>query len=224
MNESDQASHETGDDVPEVLETIASLEMANVTVRVRRAAFNMLLESRKPVDVAHIAKVSGLEVGTVVSVLDETSGRVERDDEGRVIGIAGLTISQTHHRITIDGAVWWTWCALDAIGILGALSATGVYETTDPETEEAISIGFETGVPQTDAHLFVVGDFDPATTRQAWCPNVNIFSSHQHAELWAHVRRLAGQVTTVSKILNAAAALWLPLLETSTGRARVDRL
>ena len=39
----------------------------------------------------------------------------------RVGGIAGLTIEPTQHRIELAVGQRWTWCALDAIGIVGTI-------------------------------------------------------------------------------------------------------
>ncbi len=67
-----------------------------------------------------------------------------------------MTITPGRHEISVAGTKRWTWCALDAIGILGALGASGSVRSTDPHTGASIEIEFVDGTPQTDKHLFIL--------------------------------------------------------------------
>src|SRR5258708_2612146 len=58
------------------------------------------------------------------------AGRLELDDRGRALGVHGLVMRPTAHRIEHAGGVVHTWCALDAIGIPAALSIEATATTT----------------------------------------------------------------------------------------------
>lgn len=139
-------------------------------------------------------------------------GRVELDDRGRLLGIAGLTITPHSHRLDIDGTTRWTWCALDAIGILGALQATGTIHSTDPHTGGAIEIEVEGGTPAGDTSLFILGGLGSANIREDWCPRVNFFANREDAESWVAANDLGGDIVSVAAIAPRATAMWQPVV------------
>ena len=147
------------------------------------------------------------------------AGRVELDDQGRLLGIAGLTIEPTHHKITVDGEERWTWCALDAVGILGALESDGTIRSVDPHSGDSIEIAFQSGEPTGDAVLFILGGYDGTGARDNWCPLVNFFANRHDAEAWATERELAGEIVSIRQISEEAAALWRPVTDPTSSQA-----
>ncbi len=117
---------------------------------VRAAGFRLLLETGRPVTVDDLIDATDVPAARVTEIFDSARarGRVEFDDQDRLIGIAGLTLTPGRHELQLDGATRWTWCALDAVGILGALGATGTVRSTDPQTEAAVEIPFVDGRPR----------------------------------------------------------------------------
>lgn len=182
-------------------------------VAVRSAAFRQLLNDARPVTNEDIAAATGLDQLTIDAVLEHDAGRVELDSAGNIAGIAGLTINPTRHQLTIGDKTRWTWCALDAVGILGAHEADGSVESTDPATGEQIDIPFAQGTPDGDTTLFVLGGYEGGNAREDWCPLVNFFATRADAESWVADRGLEGDVVSVSEIAKDAAALWLPVTQ-----------
>ena len=184
----------------------------------RTAGFWHLFTTGTPISPADLAGASGVAEdrldAALASVRDR--GRIEFDERGNLIGIGGLSLTPGRHRFVIDNASHWTWCALDIVGILGALKATGSAHSTDPHSGEAIDIEYVDGYPETDVHLFVLGGFLDANVRKDWCPYVNFFVSHQSAEQWAADHRLDGDVVAVSSILEDAAVMWRPVVAVPT--------
>jgi hypothetical protein len=151
-------------------------------------------------------------------VLDRpnVSGRVELDGEGRLLGIAGLTIEPTRHEVTVDGATRWTWCALDAVGILGALEADGTIRSTNPQNGDPIEIAFAAGEPNDEAVLFILGGYDGTNVREDWCPLVNFFTNKNEADAWVLENGLDGDVVSISELAQDAAAMWRPVTDSAS--------
>ncbi len=183
---------------------------------IRAAGFGLLLDKGEPVNVSRLAAAAGLSARRVEEALASASdrGRVEFDDDGQLLGIAGLTITPGRHEIGLKNETRWTWCALDAVGILGAIDATGIVRSTDPQTGEVIEIAFVDGKPKTDAHLFILGGFSDGDVRRDWCPQVNFFATHDAAEKWASSQKREGDVVSVTEIAAEAAEMWLPVVDT----------
>jgi hypothetical protein len=181
------------------------------------AGFRLLLEAGTPVEVTSWAAASGMNVDALQDILDRpnVAGRVELDDQGRLLGIAGLTIEPTHHEVTIDGVERWAWCALDAVGILGALESDGTIRSVDPHSGDPIEITYQAGKPTGDAVLFILGGHDSTVVRDNWCPLVNFFTNRQDAEAWAAERELTGDIVSIRQISDEAATMWRPVTNPS---------
>src|SRR5947209_6083103 len=81
----------------------------------RELALNLirLLALGAPVGAADLARRVGVPEQRVAEELDAWPG-VYRDEDGRVIGHAGLTVLEMgHHRVHLDGRMLSTWCAYD---------------------------------------------------------------------------------------------------------------
>ena len=193
------------------LELISSMTITTDMARLRAAGFRLLLDRGEPIDPSDIATAAGLDVATVETLIEQAAGRIETDDDGRLLGIAGLTVSPTHHEITIGDEKRWTWCALDAVGILGALGATGTIHSADAQTGADVHIEFVDGQPHGDATLFILGGYDGGNVTEEWCPLVNFFTTHTDAEEWVADREVSGDIVSVSQIAGDATAMWLPV-------------
>jgi len=77
---------------------------------VRVEAFRQLLASGLPVGADSLASSVVCLSASLVEALDEldAAGRIRRDETGRVIGSAGLSVMPDRHRIELDGRKFWT--------------------------------------------------------------------------------------------------------------------
>ncbi len=203
------------DDDTAALDEVRSYETPADVAAIRSAGFNLLLDTGVPVTVDDLIAVTDLPSDRVAEIFASVRarGRVEFDDAGRLIGIAGLSLTPSRHEIAIDEKTRWTWCALDAVGILGALQASGTVRSTDPHTGEAIEIAFIDGEPVTDTHLFILGGYTDGNVRENWCPRVNFFSSRRAADQWVAEHQLEGDIVAVSEIAPDAARMWQPVVD-----------
>ncbi|MCL1594967.1 MAG: organomercurial lyase [Actinomycetia bacterium] len=181
---------------------------------VRSAGFRLLLRTGEPVTRADWASEAGISDADLQTILERTvaRGRVELAEDGSLIGVAGLTVRRTPHRVEIDGATRYTWCALDAVGILGALGVDAAIHSTDPASGEPVVIPFVGGIPSGGASLFILGGYDGGDVVDDWCPLVNFFTSEAAAEEWVAQRDLDGDVVSVVDIAADTASMWRPVV------------
>ncbi len=187
---------------------------------VRAAGFCLLLANRRPVTVEELATVLDGDVETVARLLTNLDGRgsVRRDVQGRLVGSAGLSVVPWRHEMRVGDRRFWTWCAYDALGILGALEADGTVISSSPATGARIEIPFRAGRPlRHDLALFRVQMWDCASVEEEYCPLVNLFETADGAVAWAEEEGRAGEVLTVDEATDKGAAEWRPLLIERTG-------
>ncbi len=198
----------------EALNEVRSHQTPPEVAALQSAGFRLLLEHGEPVTTQRLAREAGLSETEVNDILaTHLQGHVELDDEGRLLGVAGLTVSPTPHQLTVGSKTRWTWCAIDAVGILAALEATGTIQSTDPGTGQEINIIFTDGQPDNDAVLFILGGYDGGSNvREDWCPLVNFFSTTHDAQTWVTENKLEGDIVSVSDITSDAAAMWEPVI------------
>lgn len=86
-----------------------------------RAAFRALVNGWAPT-VAELAPMAGLSPDLLTSTLETMVAQgLATVDETRITGIGGLSLVPAPHALEWQGRTYWTWCALDAIGIPMAL-------------------------------------------------------------------------------------------------------
>lgn len=202
------------------LAEIDSRENPPDVAAIRSAGFALLLETGLPVNVADLIAATDVSPDRSAEIFASmrTHGRAEFDGEGQLVGLAGLTLTPSRHQLTIKGAIRWTWCALDAVGILGALEATGAVRSTDPHTGDTIEIAFVDGHPATDAHLFILSGHTDGNVREDWCPLVNFFTDRRGAEEWVEARGIDGDIVAVAEIVDDASAMWRRVVDPDTPR------
>lgn len=138
-----------------------------------------------------VAKVS-IPRDEVISFLNQTS---ERDSEGNIVGIIGLSLRSHPHRFQVKGHTFSTWCAWDSLFLPLMLNQTANVESTCPQTKKKIrlTIGPET-VQTYEPSSAVVSIVIPKPTKQGpesvqeiwnvFCHQVHYFSSSDAANQW----------------------------------------
>jgi hypothetical protein len=176
-----------------------------------------LLATGEPVTGEDLSAALGLSLDKVSRVLEElnTAGRIRRDEAGRVIGAAGLSVVADRHLIDFEGRTFWTWCAYDILGIFGALRATGTAASRSPATAAPITVRFRDGRPEAGGvALFLPSDSLAASCTsvyEEWCPNSNFFEDARSARAWSASHKLEGRVLTLEEASDLATAEWLPV-------------
>ena len=179
------------------------------------AAFQSLLRTGQHVSVGDLVASTNLDNSTVTGCVDRMrqAGHITVNSEGFIEGAAGLSLAPTMHEITIDGRRFWTWCALDVLGIFGSLNASGFAKSSDPSCGESIELQFIEGVPQDMKFTVFIADLSNGTSVcYDWCPNINFFISGSSAEEWAQKRAATGSVISMKNLIPVAREAWSRLI------------
>jgi alkylmercury lyase len=183
--------------------------------RVREVAFALILTESRPVAADELAVASG--GADIATILDElaASGRIDRGDDGRVTGSAGLSLSDGPHHLTIGTRPFRTWCAYDALGIPAALAASARVETTCGECGTAIVIPIIDGKPQRSGpeRLWLAAGGDDLRT--SFCTPTVLLCGLEHGAAWAEKNNGDGELLGLDEASERGAADWASAAETA---------
>jgi DNA-binding transcriptional ArsR family regulator len=187
--------------------------------QVRRYAFRLLLETREPVTSEELSRSLATDperVSPAVKRLRE-AGRVRTDESGRLVGSAGLSVVPDRHLVEIDSRRFWTWCAYDILGIVGALKADARALTKSPATGKQLELRFRRGQPDDDGLVLFRPDAAfaacCANVYEDWCPNSNLFEDAAAGEAWQREHGVSGTVLPLIEAAEEARKEWVPLVE-----------
>jgi len=158
-------------------------------------------------EIARGGPVSPRQVEQLASALDllpQTAHEVlhkmcERDEDGNVVGIAGLSQLQHPHRFTVNDIQLATWCAWDSLFLPVMLQQTAEVSSSCPTTGETIRLtitpeGVTSYQPESAVISIVIPQ--PSTSglecvEEIWttfCYHVYFFASPQAAQEWVATR------------------------------------
>ena len=181
-----------------------------------RAAFTAILDGQTPLlsDLTHETEASSEEVDALI-------GRgLMVDDAGRVVAAHGLSlVPARQHRLTMRDRQFWTWCAIDVIGIPAGLGADAVAETTCHLCGTPVHIEFLAGELVHSSHPGArVWDAQRLPGRGSagppHCALMNLFCSAEHLEDWraAHTDA-SGHVRSLVEVAEIGRAEWGALID-----------
>jgi hypothetical protein len=184
----------------------------------RRAAFLAVLGG-EPTTVDALARRAGADPSQVRELVGR--GIVAVDEAGAVVGAAGLSLvplSDRPHRLRLGGRAWWTWCAVDAVGIPAALGVDAVAETACPRCGAAVTVTFRGGAVAQSSHpqarLWYADHVAGRSVVDGTCRLMNLFCSPEHLEAWrADHPDQRGSPQDLTAAAETGRAWWGPLLE-----------
>ena len=180
---------------------------------IRQIAFRLLLAQSEPIGLDELAAATGINTERLVVLLEDLdhAGRIRRDESGRVIGSAGLSVMPDRHEIELDGRKFWTWCAYDILGIFGALRASGRALSPSP-TGRTIDVIFDKGRPVDNRAVLFRPDDELMSccenVYEEWCPNSNLFADADQANRWAEKRGMQGRVMELEEASDLGTRDW----------------
>jgi alkylmercury lyase len=147
-----------------------------------------LLSDGEPMALERLAEAAGWPIEDVEAALTAQTS-AERDDQGRLVGLA-LTLRPTTHRVTVDDCTLFAWCATDTLMVPVVLGRPALVESTCPQTGQAIRIELTPDrvqrVDPPDAVMTAVrlrGQL--ADVRADTCAHGHFFSSIAATAAWA---------------------------------------
>jgi hypothetical protein len=180
-----------------------------------RAAFHAILDGRPPL-LADLVRATSVPPAAV----DRLVGRqLIVDERGLVVAAAGLSlVPARQHRLTLRGRRFWTWCAIDAVGIPAGLGEDAVAETTCQQCGTPVRLEFGAGELVRTSHPAVrLWDAQRLEGTGAagppHCALMNLFCSAEHLAGWraAHPSEL-GRELTLAEVGELGRTEWGALL------------
>ncbi len=118
----------------------------------------------------------------------------ERNDQGDIIGLAGLSLNDWNQKFRVNGKNFTTWCALDTLYLPQVIKQSAEVESMDPVTNETIRItlgpdGVE-AAPEDAVISIVVPKVDKKgieSAEQIWsafCSYSHYFTSVESGQKW----------------------------------------
>lgn len=202
-----------------------------LSARLRDLAFGALVYQPAPVETDRLATLCGTDPTSVQKSLDAlaTAGQIDRDESGRVVGSAGLTISDGPHALLLGDHRYRTWCAFDAIGIPAALGWDAEIETACAVCGRTISVKMTAGLAPDGAAAKLWLSAGGSDMRVDFCTPTVLLCSEGHARDWADRHGNHGQALTLELAAAEGAAEWrsaadvaLELRSASTRLAAAD--
>ena len=181
----------------DALDRSPGLPAADLHERIREAAFALLLTERRAIAPDEIAAATGGPRSGLRRILDQLAraGWIDRDEQGRVTGSAGLSLTTGPHRIAIDGTEFRTWCAYDSIGIAAALKTDAAIRTECAVCGTEIALDTRAGRPPVDRPERLWLASGGTDLRGDFCDPTVLMCSPEHAAVWAE--RQSGHGRTV---------------------------
>jgi alkylmercury lyase len=160
---------------------VEQLNLVDHDDKVAKAAFRLLLNDAAPIPMGTVAERIGVDQALVTQVLDRLRlvGRAETDGD-RLLGVYGLTLNPTQHRLTLRGSTFFTWCAFDIVGIPAALGESAEIASECANCRAAVSFAMTDGEPPL-LPLFVSWLSERCDSiRDQFCPAVNFYCDRTH--------------------------------------------
>jgi hypothetical protein len=168
---------------------IDDIQRVDVASLVTRTAFSAILEGRA-LDRDELMRATGAAAADV----DRLVGRALMvDDSNRVVAAHGLSlVPARQHRLTLRGRHFWTWCAIDAVGIPAGLEEDATVETTCVQcgTEVHLELSGREVVAAThpDARIWEAARLEGrGQAGPPQCALMNLFCSAEHLRAWHDV-------------------------------------
>lgn len=176
------------------------------------AGFAALRRGLRPT-AAELAFPAHLDVGRAESAARRLLGRETLlvDDEGRIEGIAGLTLRPTRHRMTYDGTTTHTWCAFDSVGIPAAMGVDATATTDCGYCGAPLTVEIRAGgVDDTDVWGWMPAlDPDETALITNFCSKADLFCSRDHLDAWYEMAgHPPGEPATMDELLDMGRATW----------------
>ncbi len=144
------------------------------------------------------------EIIAGISITRERAERLlesvaERDGEGNIVGVLGLSLGDHRHRFEVNGRALTTWCAVDTLFLPAMLGQPASVTSQSPVagTEVRLIVGPE-GVRTLDPPSATISipdaDYDASNTESAgaimgsFCHRIHFFATREEGEQWADGR------------------------------------
>lgn len=146
-----------------------------------------LLAQGRPVPTDSLPSAVGIEPGMTEPFLSQA--RCDRDDDGNVVELFGVSLSPSGHRVLVGDVVLFSCCAAVAHMVPMLLGEAGRIESLDPTCNRLVAIEASSTALLSAKPAGAVASFVRTTqegilsdVRSAFCTHVRHFTSREGAE------------------------------------------
>jgi alkylmercury lyase len=179
-------------------------DRSRLLLRVMRALGQGCPLSANQVD--HFIAESGMLPDDAHAFLGEVA---ERGPDDTLVGVLGLSLRETAHRVTVDGRQLFTWCAADTLFLPSLLGHMASVESESPVSQAHVRLTVspqrvEAVDPSRAVVSIVVVAPDAADVHSVealwgtFCRHIFFFAARQEAETWAAGRDDSSSIEIVS--------------------------
>jgi alkylmercury lyase len=152
------------------------------------------LAGGRPVSIAEVEELAkGLQGAD--EAIDFIKQMTEKDDDGNVVGLMGLSLNEHPHDFEVNGQDVHTWCAWDTLFLPPLLAQTAHISSNDPATGREVRLrispdGVEKAQPEEILVSIVIpetdidSDGDAEEIQAIFCNFVHFFTSADAAAEW----------------------------------------
>ena len=211
-------------------EIIAALEATGLpnqfTPEVSRLVVHLLrqIAQGQPVTMVQAQQIGSDQDVAAEVVTNVIQQMCERDKQGNVVGLIGLSQNDYPHKFRVNGQRLSTWCALDALFLPILLDQTAEVIDQCPVTHAPIHLTVTpNGVEKYQPQSIVVSIVTPQTTMESlasvediwmvFCNYVHFFSSAAAAATWFSGKQHPAHFVSVEEAFQIGKALFGRLLE-----------
>lgn len=147
-----------------------------------RTAFRLLLDDPRPISASDLAVATRDNEQRLVEAFAslKAAGRAEFDEQGRLLGVYGLTLKPTEHRLVLRGSTFFVWCAFDSVGIPAALAESATVNSVCANCGLAVALDIEDGRPPALPTIISWLPQRCDSIRDEFCPTVNFYCDADH--------------------------------------------
>lgn len=157
--------------------------------RIALATYRTLAQGEPVPDYA-LAAATRLEIGEVRDAMAGWPG-VYRNDRGRIVGFWGLALTDTPHRLEVEGRTLYAWCAWDTLFLPGLLGRPARVTSRSGGHGEVLTLEVTPATAAASAPDVHVSFVDPERADVAgdrvissFCHHILFFASGEVGRAW----------------------------------------
>ncbi|MGH9138399.1 MAG: organomercurial lyase [Acidimicrobiales bacterium] len=144
-------------------------------------------------------------------------GRLEIDEQRRLVGVHGLTLWTTPHRFEHGGRAHHTWCAFDSIGIPAALDLDATAHTDCPACHRRLAVEIRGGEPLGGDLVLWLPAAPGNHLMDEFCASADLYCSPDHLRQRIDLDRAAGTVSTLADAAALGRDVWADVANLEVG-------
>jgi hypothetical protein len=186
-------------------------DLSDLALEIATAGFAALWDGRALLPEELVSSPTARLREAVAELLQR--GRAEVDDDGRLVGVHGLTLRPTRHAIVHAGHTRQTWCAFDSVAIPAALGLDAEAHTTCPTCDRALQVQIRQGQPDAMSIVLWLPSPDVGHLMADFCAAADLYCSLEHLQQRVDTTMKSGVVLDLSAAAELGRTTWADVAE-----------